>query len=68
MTVKIILESLQEPVLFIPPGTVGVRIPMRGTVRRTQRRNVTIGHGFDLRYQTSDDMGLVYSATMSRFQ
>jgi protein-glutamine gamma-glutamyltransferase len=67
IALKIMLERLDEPVLFLPTGSVGLRIPMRGIpgVARHQigvRRN----HGLDLRYESADELGVVYDAIVSR--
>lgn len=63
---KVILERLDEPVLFLPHGSVGVRIPSRGFPGGPRDRvELTRGHGFDLRFRGSDDIGLFYEALIS---
>lgn len=63
---KVILERLDESVLFLPHGAVGVRIPLRGLPGSMRERvRVTRGHGFDLRYSSSDELGIVYDAIVS---
>jgi transglutaminase-like putative cysteine protease len=65
--VKIVLERLDIPVLFLPVGTVGIRIPVRG-IPGVTRHPVTLlrNHGLDLRYESSDELGLVYDAVLSK--
>ncbi len=62
---KIVLDRLDEPVLFLPAGTVGVRIPSRAVPGRESRTRVTRGHGLDLRYTNNDELGIVYEAVAS---
>jgi transglutaminase-like putative cysteine protease len=67
LELKIVLERLDVPVLFLPTGTVGIRIPVRGIpgVAR-QQTGVLRNHGLDLRYESGDELGLVYDAIVSR--
>jgi transglutaminase-like putative cysteine protease len=63
---QVILDRLDEPVLFVAPGSVGFRIPQRGvmgSVRDSTR--ITRSHGLDLRYQSSDELGIVYELIVS---
>ncbi len=63
---RVILERLDEPVLFLPHGSVGVRIPHRGLPGGPRERlKLTRGHGFDLRYRGTDDIGLIYDAVVT---
>lgn len=64
---KVVLDRLDATVLFLPTGTIGVRIAMRG-IPGVARHHVTVtrNHGLDLRYQSADDLGLVYDAVVSR--
>src|SRR5690606_11105821 len=65
-TFKVILERLDESVLFLPHGTVGVRIPLRGLPGSSRERvRVNRGHGFDLRYRSGDEIGIMYDAVVS---
>ncbi|HEX6242741.1 MAG TPA: DUF3488 domain-containing protein, partial [Polyangiales bacterium] len=63
---KIVLERLDTPVLFLPTGTVGFRIPVRG-IPGVGRNTTSVdrGHGLDLRYAPSQEFGLVYDAIVS---
>jgi hypothetical protein len=66
IVLKIVLERLDNPVLFLPTGTVGFRIPVRGIpgVGRNST-NIDRNHGLDLRYSPSQEFGLVYDAVVS---
>jgi transglutaminase-like putative cysteine protease len=66
LTLRLILDHLDETVLFVPAGTVGLRIPQRG-VPGTARERMTIsrGHGFDIRYQSHEELGVIYEAVIS---
>jgi protein-glutamine gamma-glutamyltransferase len=66
LTLKLVLDRLDEPVLFVPTGTVGLRIPQRG-VPGAQRTPLTVTrhHGFDLRYRGSEELGVVYEAVVN---
>lgn len=66
LTLKLILDRLDEPVLFVPRGTVGLRMPQRGLPgSRRDRIRVTRGHGLDIRYDSKDELGVVYEAVVS---
>jgi transglutaminase-like putative cysteine protease len=58
---QIVLEHLDEPVVFLPEGAVALQIPPR--VERGERfaRRLTSGAGLDLRYD-ADGVGLMYTA------
>jgi len=62
---KVVLDRLDEPVLFLPAGTVGLRIPSRAMPGRETRTRVERGHGLDLRYNNNDELGIVYEAVAS---
>lgn len=64
LELKIVLDRLEEPVLFMPAGTVGFRIPLRGVRRQRARHHVTRGHGLDIRYQSNEELGIVYTAVV----
>jgi transglutaminase-like putative cysteine protease len=66
LELKIVLERLDAPVLFLPAGTVGLRIPVRG-IPGVARHHVGVlrNHGLDLRYESGDELGLVYDAIVS---
>ena len=66
LTLKLILDRLDEPVLFVPTGTVGLRIPERGMPgTRRERIRVNRGHGLDIRYASGDELGVIYEAVVS---
>jgi hypothetical protein len=67
LELKIVLERLETPVLFLPTGTVGIRIPVRG-IPGVARHQVGVlrNHGLDLRYESNEELGLVYDAIVSR--
>ncbi|MEY4511808.1 MAG: hypothetical protein RLZZ450_3930 [Pseudomonadota bacterium] len=65
LTLKLVLDRLDEPVVFVPNGSVGVRIPERGAPGRRERMTITRGHGFDIRYASQDELGIVYEAVVS---
>jgi hypothetical protein len=65
LTLKLVLDRLDEPVLFVPNGSVGLRIPERGMPGRRERTTVSRGHGFDIRYASQDELGIVYEAVVS---
>ena len=62
---KVVLDHLDEPVLFVPEGTIALSIPPRVVGGRNVLREVTQAHGLDLRYDSSEGIGLVYTAFVS---
>lgn len=66
LVLKMVLERLDTPVLFLPSGTIGLRIPLRG-IPGVARSHVTLlrSHGLDVRYRSGDELGLVYDAVVS---
>jgi len=62
---KVVLDRLDEPVLFLPTGTVGLRIAARAVPGRENRTRITRGHGLDLRYSNTDELGVVYEVLAS---
>ena len=65
-TYKVVLEHLDEPVVFLPEGTVALTIPPRVVGGQNVQREVTQAHGLDVRYDASEGIGLVYTAHVSR--
>ena len=59
---SIVLDALDEPVIFLPPDTVGLEIPPRMTGGVPVGRDVHIAPGVDVRYGDADGMGLRYVA------
>ncbi|HEY6877599.1 MAG TPA: DUF3488 and transglutaminase-like domain-containing protein, partial [Polyangiales bacterium] len=66
LTLRLVLDRLDEPVLFVPAGAVGLRIPQRGLPGAPRERStLERGHGFDIRYHSNDELGIVYEAVIS---
>lgn len=63
--VEIVLEHLDEPVIFLPEGTVGLTIPPRVRGGVDVGRQVYASPGHDFRYLDDDDLGLTYTAWVS---
>lgn len=61
----IVLDALDEPVLFLPPGTVGVTVPPRVKGGRETSRHISRSAGTDVRYLDGDALGLTYTAHVS---
>lgn len=58
---QIVLEHLDEPVVFLPEGTVALSVPPRQERGQPVLRKLSYGAGLDIRYD-ADGAGLVYSA------
>lgn len=58
---QIVLEHLEEPVVFVPEGTVALQVPPRVERGERYQRKLASGSGFDLRYD-ADGVGLMYTA------
>ena len=63
---QIVLEHLDQPVVFLPPDTVAVDVPSRFSVGLDIGRALTLYPGLDLRYEDPDALGLRYTAWTSR--
>jgi len=63
--IEVILDRLDEPVIFLPSRVIGIEIPPRveGAVDRARR--VYASSGFDYRYIDDDGLGLRYSVFVS---
>ena len=59
---SIVLDALDEPVLFLPPGTVGIEVPPRMTGGVESGREILYTPGVDVRYADGDGLGLRYVA------
>jgi hypothetical protein len=59
---QIILDHLDEPVVFVPYGAVALNVPPRVVHAQQVTRNVVHSAGLDLRYEDPDELGLVYTA------
>jgi len=63
---RIVLDQLDEPVVFLPHGVVGLKLAERVVRARSVRRPLRLGPGFDLRYADPDGVGLIYTVDVSR--
>jgi len=59
---QIVLDPLDENVVFLPEGTVALTVPPRVEAGRDRERLLMRGAGLDVRYADSDGLGLVYTA------
>lgn len=59
---RIVLDHLDEPVLFLPPGTVGLQVPPRVETGVEVGRRIQLSDGLDVRYLDADGLGLRYTA------
>ncbi len=59
---RLTLDSLDPPVVLIPPGTVRLRIDPRLEAGLRRYTDVTRDVANELRYTSQDDLGLVYTA------
>jgi transglutaminase-like putative cysteine protease len=62
---SIVLEHIDQPVVFLPPRTVAVDVPPRFSVGLDIGRALTLYPGIDLRYEDPDALGLRYVAWVS---
>jgi transglutaminase-like putative cysteine protease len=62
---QIVLDHLDEPVVFLPYGTVALNVPARLVQAQTVVRELLNGPGFDVRYEDPDELGLVYTTYVS---
>ena len=63
---QIVLDHLEEPVIFLPEGTVAISVPPRVSSGQSISREITHSPGLDVRYDDFDGLGLVYTAFVSR--
>ena len=66
LALQIILDHLDEPVVFLPYGTVSIQVPARIVHAQSIARNIVHTAGLDLRYDDPDELGLFYTAYVSR--
>ncbi|HSN82717.1 MAG TPA: DUF3488 and transglutaminase-like domain-containing protein [Polyangiales bacterium] len=59
---EIILDPMEEPVLFIPDGAVALQVPPAIRSGRNRYRTITLAPGFDVRYRGRLDAALTYKA------
>jgi len=64
-SMRIILDHLDEPVVFLPRGTIALSIDPKIVQSARMNRRLTYNPGHDIRYVDSDGMGLVYDAYVS---
>ncbi|KAF0167956.1 MAG: hypothetical protein FD160_4012, partial [Caulobacteraceae bacterium] len=62
---RIVLDHLDEPVVFVPAGAVALSIPPRIEDAARVPRDVTHAQGLDVRYEDPDALGLIYGAYVS---
>lgn len=62
----VVLDPLDEPVLFLPPGTVGIEVPPRMMGGVAVGREILHTPGVDVRYGDADGLGLRYVAWTSQ--
>jgi transglutaminase-like putative cysteine protease len=62
---QVVLDPLDEPVLFLPPNTVGIEVPMRVSGGMEVGRQLEHTPGVDIRYADADGLGLRYTAWTS---
>ena len=63
---QIVLDHLEEPVVFLPEATVAISVPPRVVASQNVQREITHAPGLDIRYDAIDGLGLVYTAWVSR--
>src|SRR5262249_52306447 len=63
---QIVLDHLDEPVVFLPYGTVALHVPGRMLQAQPVSRELVNGPGLDVRYEDPDELGLIYTAYVSR--
>jgi transglutaminase-like putative cysteine protease len=64
--IRIALDPLDEPVIFLPEGTVGLTIAGRTRDGVRVGRTIQRSRGLDFRYIDADDLGLRYTAHVGR--
>ncbi|MGF1465871.1 MAG: transglutaminaseTgpA domain-containing protein [Sandaracinaceae bacterium] len=62
---RVVLDHLEEPVVFLPEGTVGLEIPVRTEAGFPVGREIRVAPGMDIRYADADGLGLRYTAWVS---
>jgi transglutaminase-like putative cysteine protease len=58
---SIVLEHIDQPVVFLPPNTIAVDVPPRFSAGLDVGRELTLYPGLDLRYEDPDALGLRYT-------
>jgi hypothetical protein len=62
----IVLDHLDEPVVFLPFGSVALTVPPRLQQAQQVPRELLNGPGLDVRYEDPDELGLVYTAWVGK--
>ena len=63
---SIILDPLDEPVIFLPEGTIGITTPPRIVAGLSVDRQIVRSDGTDVRYADADGLEFTYTAHISR--
>jgi len=63
---QIVLDHLDEPVVFLPYGTVALKVPARLVHAQRVTRELLGAPGLDIRYDDPDELGLMYTAYVSK--
>ncbi|MFI5308235.1 MAG: DUF3488 and DUF4129 domain-containing transglutaminase family protein, partial [Polyangiales bacterium] len=58
---RVVLDHLDESVVFLPAGTVALSVPPRVSSGESIERALIHSPGLDVRYESSDGLGLVYT-------
>ncbi|NOY90142.1 MAG: DUF3488 domain-containing protein [Deltaproteobacteria bacterium] len=62
---QIILDPLDEPVIFLPEGTIGISTPPRVLAGLSVMRDIVRSDGMDVRYTDADGLEFTYTAHVS---
>ncbi|GAB4197220.1 MAG: hypothetical protein OHK0013_05160 [Sandaracinaceae bacterium] len=62
---RIVLDHLDQAVVFLPPHTVALEVPPRVSGGVEAGRNLVLYPGLDVRYEDADELGLRYTAWVS---
>jgi protein-glutamine gamma-glutamyltransferase len=62
---SVVLDPLDEPVVFLPEGTVALSVPPRVRAGRDVSRRLVRSLGTDVRYTDGDGLRLLYDAHVS---
>jgi len=63
---SIVLDPLNEPVIFLPEGTIGISAPPRMVQGLAVARRIVRSDGADVRYMDSDGLEFNYTVHLSR--
>ena len=65
---EIVVEPMDEPVVFLPEGTVSLQIPPQIKAGREVYRTIRYSVGLDFRYRNNDNAPLSYTAHVDSLQ